>query len=94
MFKLCAPWAPRSLTDYHKTPQKEVCSDFLSRFQKLMMKAFCHVSSPGMKHGSVTLNCSQKVNGMALPFFPSEATASAGELMATVFWWGERMQKE
>jgi hypothetical protein len=82
-----APWVPRRLTDYHKTLQKEVCADLLSRFKKLLMKAFCHVSSLGMKRGSVTLNCRQKVNGM-------EATASAGELMVIVFWWGERMQKE
>jgi len=94
MFKLCAPRAPQSLTDYHKTPQKEASSDFLSRFKKLMMKTFCYVSSMGMKHGSITLNCRQKLNGMASPYFSPEATASAGELMATVFWWGERMQKE
>jgi hypothetical protein len=85
MFKLCVPWAPRSLTDYHKTLQKEVCSNFLSRFKKLMMKAFCHVSLLGMKHWSITLNCRQEVNGMSLPIFSSETTASAGELMATVF---------
>ena len=85
MFKLCAPWAPRSLTDYHKSPQKEACSDFLSLFNKLIMKTFCHVSSMGMKHGSITLNCRQKLNGMASPYFSSEAAASAGELMATVF---------
>jgi hypothetical protein len=35
-----------------------------------------------------------KLNGMALPIFSSEATASAGEIMTSVFWWGERMQTE
>jgi len=77
MFKVCAPRVPQCLTDYHKTLQKAVCSDLLSRFKKLMMKAFCHVSSMGMKHGSITLNCRQKVNEMTSPIFSSEATASA-----------------
>jgi hypothetical protein len=33
MQKVCARWVPRSLTDYHKTVRKEVCSDLLSHYK-------------------------------------------------------------
>ena len=37
---VCARCVPRSLTDYHKTVQKELRSDLLSRFTRLMVKDF------------------------------------------------------
>jgi hypothetical protein len=40
--------------------QQLVRSDLLSRFTGLMLKDFCHRSSLGMKHGSLTLNRRQK----------------------------------
>jgi len=57
--KVCDRWVPRSLTDYHKTVRKEVCSDSLAHYE-LLMKGFCGGSSLGMKHGSITLNRRQK----------------------------------
>jgi hypothetical protein len=51
---VCAVWVPGNLTDYHKPVRKDVGSNLL------MVKAFCHALSMGMKHGSITLNGRQK----------------------------------
>jgi hypothetical protein len=84
--KVYACWVPRSLTDYHKTVWKEVCSYLLSHY-KADGKSFCHSSSLGMKHGSITFNRRQKVqcHHPASQKNKFKATPSAGKVMATDF---------
>ena len=73
-----------------------MCVQICSPIRRLLVKAFCHELSPGMKHGSITLNHRPKGsqwNGINQHFFEEnfEATPAAGRVMATVLLGG--MQK-